>query len=82
MFYNPTIDFRTERELSDEERKEIMQFTYDSLKEFDKVRHHFTRNESCSSVFYHIYCKPSEEEAARGIKFGGESGRYGYKHVE
>ena len=82
MLYNPTLDFRTDRELSDEERKEIMEFAYYSLKQFDDNRKHFIRNAACSSVFMHIYCKPSEKEAARGMKYGGTSGRYGYKYSE
>ena len=82
MFYNPTLDFRTERELSEEERKEIMDFAYYSLKQFDQERQHFIRNAACSSVFLHIYCKPSEKEASRGMKYGGSNGRYGYKYSD
>ena len=82
MFYNPTIKFYTDLQLSEDDNAEIMQFTYDSLQKFDAKRKHFTRNESCSSVFLHTYCAPSEKEAALGKKYGGESGRYGYKYKE
>lgn len=80
MFYNPTINFYTDQQLSEDENAEIMQFTYDSLQDFDAKRKHFTRNDSCSSVFLHIYCKPSEKEAATGKVYGGASGRYGFKY--
>lgn len=79
LLYNPTIKFYSEQVLSQEAQNEILSFTYYALEEFDKTRKHFTRTYACTSVYMHIYCTPTEEEAANGKKYGGESGRYGYK---
>lgn len=79
MPYLATINFYSGKILTQEEQSEILGFTYDALEEFDKDRKHFTRVYACPSVYMHIYCQPTEKEAETGKKYGGESGRYGYK---
>ncbi len=80
MPYNATIKFYSDQVLTMEQQAEIFDYTYSSLEEFDKKRQHFTRTYSCTSVYMHIFCKPTEKEEATGKKYGGESGRYGYKY--
>ena len=77
--YLATINFYSGKILTQEEQGEILGFTYDALQEFDKDRKHFTRVYACPSVYMHIYCQPTEKEAETGKRYGGESGRYGYK---
>lgn len=79
MPYLATINFYSGKILTQEEQSEIFGFTYSALEEFDKDRKHFTRVYACPSVYMHIYCQSTEKEAANGKKYGGESGRYGYK---
>ena len=82
MTYIPSIDFTTELQLSDEDINEIMTTAYDALQDFDSEREHYTRSEYCESVYLHVYCTPTEEQAANGIVRGGNYGRYGYKYEE
>ena len=80
MPYIATIKFYSDKVLTTEEQNEILGFTYSALEEFDKTRQHFTRTYACTSVYMHIFCTPTEKEAATGKKYGGESGRFGYKY--
>ena len=73
--YTPHIKFYTDLELTKEETDEIMEFTYNSLKAFDKRDYYF--NELETIVFFAVYCAPNEKERERGLKYGGDSGSYG-----
>lgn len=77
-FYSPKINFRTERELSDEEVNDILGFTYYALQKFDEPRGHFSRNEYCKTVYFYVWCAPSEKDKSLGRKYGGSHGVFGY----
>ncbi|MBO7339584.1 MAG: hypothetical protein J6U66_05900 [Lachnospiraceae bacterium] len=77
-FYSPKINFRTERELSDDEVNDILGRTYYALQEFDESRGHFSRNEYCKTVYFYVWCAPSEKDKSLGRVYGGDHGIFGY----
>ena len=67
----------TDRDLTDAEGSEIMQFVYNALDSFDS-RDHFTKDPNCTVAFFDLYCAPREEEEAVGTPHHLFAGRYGY----
>lgn len=78
-FYSPHINCRTDRELNSDEKKEILSFVYNTLKDFDKDRGHFTRNEYCKDVYFYVWSAPSASEQANGQVKSSEHGIFGYR---
>ena len=78
-FYTPTINFRTDEELDEDEINEILSYTYYALQDFDKKREHFTRNEYCKTVYFHVWCAPSEKDKSLGRVRGGDHDVFGYR---
>lgn len=78
-FYSPTINFNTDLELDEDDINEILSFTYHALQDFDKKREHFTRNEYCKTVYFYVWCAPSEHERELGHVRGGDHGIFGYR---
>lgn len=78
-FYHPEIEFRTERNLTNDEMKEILEFTYYALKDFDAERQHFTRNDYCKYVSFSVWCAPSEKDKSLGRVYSTSSGMFGYE---
>ena len=78
-FYSPQIDFHTDRILSDDEFNEILGYIYSSLQDFDRSREHFTHSDYCKTVYFYVWCAPTEEDKALGKVRRSEHGIFGYR---